>query len=222
MAGIDVAEPVAAEAYLQGPALSWAAPVGGTQVRRRRGIRVAKYVLPMVGLALLSSIALWPEIARNFDQSRVTWRRLAAIDPDAGQMLHPRYRGLDQRQHPYTISAEAAQRSGPERVNLLLPVGDMTLENGTWLLLRARTGVFMQHSNELDLARDVTLYRQDGTVMTSATATMNLKQGAATSDDFTHAEGPFGTLDAQGFTLVDKGEVVQFHGPAKLVLNGAH
>jgi lipopolysaccharide export system protein LptC len=51
---------------------------------------------------------------------------------------------------------------------------------------------------------------------------MNLKQGAATSNDYTHAEGPFGTLDAEGFTLVDRGGVIQFHGPAKLVLNGAH
>ncbi len=58
--------------------------------------------------------------------------------------------------------------------------------------------------------------------MRSATATMNLKQGAATSNDYTHAEGPFGTLDAEGFTLVDRGGVIQFHGPAKLVLNGAH
>jgi hypothetical protein len=36
----------------------------------------------------------------------------------------------------------------------------------------------------------------------------------------THAEGPFGVLDAQGFTLVDKGAAIQFHGPAKLTLNG--
>jgi len=58
--------------------------------------------------------------------------------------------------------------------------------------------------------------------MNSATATINLKQGAATSADYTHAEGPFGTLDAEGFTMMDRGGVVQFHGPARLVLNGAH
>jgi lipopolysaccharide export system protein LptC len=222
MAGIDVAEPAPADGFLQAAALSWAAPVGTAQVRRSHSVRVAKYTLPLIGLALLSSIALWPEIARNFDTARVTWRHLASINLNAGQMLHPRYRGVDQRQHPYTISADAAQRHGPDRVNLVAPVGDITLENGTWILLHSKTGVFMQHANELDLAHDVTLYRQDGTVMTSTTATMNLKQGAATSDDYTHAEGPFGTLDAQGFTLVDKGDVVQFHGPAKLVMNGAH
>ena len=37
-----------------------------------------------------------------------------------------------------------------------------------------------------------------------------------------HAEGPFGVLDAQGFTIVDKGTAVQFVGPAHVVLNGAN
>jgi lipopolysaccharide export system protein LptC len=78
----------------------------------------------------------------------------------------------------------------------------------------------MQHADQLDLSQDVMLYRQDGTILTSDTATLDMKRGAATSADFTHAEGPFGTLDAQGFTLVDKGGIIQFHGPAKLVLNG--
>ncbi len=198
----------------------WSQP-SAVHVRRRRSVRVAKYVLPVVALALLSSIALWPELSKTLARGRVTFRRLAAISLYAGRMTHPRYHGLDEKGRPYTVSADHADRDGPLRLNLKNPVGDVTMENGTWLLLRAKSGVFMQHANELDLQDQVTLYRQDGTVMTSATATMNLKQGAATSNDFTHAEGPFGTLDAQGFTLVDRGSVVQFHGPAHLVLNAA-
>ena len=201
--------------------LGWdaAAPRG---VRRRRGVRIIKYVLPFGALALLSSIALWPELTRTVENGRVTWRQLTMINNGSGQMLHPRYHGLDGRERPYTVSADVAERDGPNRVNMTRPVGDLTLQNGTWLLLKAKRGVFLQHSNQLDLADAVTLFRQDGTVMTSQTATMDIKQGAGTSDDYTHAEGPFGTLDAQGFTLVDKGSVIQFHGPAKLVLNAAH
>ncbi len=189
--------------------------------RRRHTVRMAKYVLPVVALAMLSSIALWPELARTVARGRVTWHRLTAVATGAGQMLRPRYHGLDERGRPYTVSADHANRDGPVRINLRAPVGDLTLENGAWLLLRARSGVFIQHVNELDLQDDVVLYRQDGTTMTTDTATMNLKQGAATSNDATHAVGPFGTLDAQGFTIVDRGAVVQFHGPAHLVLNGA-
>jgi len=203
-------------------------PGGGSRpdiaarARRRSAVRVAKYLLPLGALALLSSIALWPELSRGLQNGRVTWRRLTMIRMEAGQMTRPRYHGLDGRDRPYTVSADSAVRDGPSRMNLSMPVGDATMENGSWMLLRAKKGVFIEHVNELDLQDAVTLYRQDGTTMTTATATMNLKLGAATSNDFTHAEGPFGTLDAQGFTLVDKGNVVQFHGPAKLVLNGAH
>jgi len=182
MAGIDVTERTAAGSFLPVPPVSWAAPLPPPLIRRRCAIRTAKYLLPLVALALLSSIAFWPELSRGLANGRVTWRRLAAIAPDAGQMLRPRYHGVDERQRPYTVSADSANRDGPERLNLTAPVGDVTLENGTWMLLRARTGVFMQHANELDLAHAVTLYRADGTIMRSATATMNLRLGAATSN----------------------------------------
>ncbi len=189
--------------------------------RRRRAVRTAKYALPVVALALLSSIALWPELSRTMANGRVTWHRLAMAEAGSGQMLHPRYRGVDEHNQPYMVSAETAVQAGPERVNLAAPRGDVTLNSGAWLQVQSRAGVFMQHANQLDLSGDVTLYRADGTTMTAASATLDMKKGAATSDDYTHAEGPFGKLDAEGFTLVDKGGIIQFHGPAKLVLNAA-
>ena len=204
------------------PPGAWSGARSARTGRRRATVRIAKYILPLFALALLSSIALWPELSRTVAQGRVTWRRLTALSATAGQMLRPRYHGLDEHGHPYTVSSDTADRVGPTRVNLVSPVGDITMDNGTWLLLRSKTGVFIEHANELDLEHAVVLYRQDGTTMTSETATMNLKQGAATSDDYTHAEGPFGVLDAQGFTMVDRGAVVQFHGPAHLVMNAAH
>jgi lipopolysaccharide export system protein LptC len=188
----------------------------------RRGllVRVAKYVLPVVALVLLSSIALWPELSRTLENGRVTWHRLTMAQAGSGTLLKPRYRGVDEHDQPYVISADTAQQDGPERVNLKAPRGDVTMRSGAWLQVRSRQGVYMQHADQLDLSKFVTLYRQDGTILNSDTATIDMKLGAATSDNFTHAEGPFGTLDAQGFTLVDKGGIIQFHGPAKLVLNG--
>ena len=88
-------------------------------------------------------------------------------------------------------------------------------------MLQAKQGVFMQHINQLDLSHDVTLYRDDGTTLVTASAAIDLKNGAAAGAEPVHAEGPFGTLDAQGFTLLDKGANIQFTGPAHLVLNGA-
>ncbi|MCL2427636.1 MAG: LPS export ABC transporter periplasmic protein LptC [Alphaproteobacteria bacterium] len=186
--------------------------------RRRFFVTVSKFLLPVAGLALLTSIALWPEIKSAKDQARMAFRRFAGT-MDGGQIIRARYHGIDERNRPYTITAATAVQVSEERVNLTTPKGDVTLQNGTWMMLEAKRGVFIQHQNMLDLEGDVFLYRDDGTTMRSATATIDLKNGAASSADTVHAEGPFGTLDATGFAVTDKGAVAQFPGPARLMLN---
>ncbi len=183
-------------------------------------MRWSKRLLPLLALVLLSSLALWPELDREAEQARIAYRRVTGAETDAARLLDARYRGLDERGRPYTVTADTAVQVSPERVDLTKPVGDSTMQNGTWLQLSAKQGVFIQHLGQLDLQGHVVLYRDDGTTMTSATATMDLKSGAASSNDRVHAEGPFGTLDARAFVFTDKGDLIQFTGPAKLVLNG--
>ena len=194
-------------------------PAPGTIARRRLLVNITKWLLPVGALALLSSIALWPEFDRATEQARVAYHRLSG-SVDGAQVTDAKYHGVDEHNRPYTVTAVTAVQVDQNRVNLTTPKGDVTLANGTWLMLQSKNGVFMQHENMLDLSGDVFLYRDDGTTMRTQSATMDLKNGAATSAEATHAEGPFGTLDATGFTLTDKGAVVQFPGPARLVMNG--
>ena len=196
-------------------------PTARRIARRRFAIAATKWVLPLFALLLLGAVAAWPEIERVADHSRVSFRRAMQLEAESGQMRDPRYHGIDQRERPYTITASSAQQTGPERVNLVSPKGDMVTENGTWLMGQAEAGVFIQHQSLLDLSHEVTLYREDGTVLQTDTAAMDLKQGVATSSDKTHVEGPFGTMDAQGFALVDKGAAIQFDGRSHAVLNAA-
>jgi lipopolysaccharide export system protein LptC len=193
-------------------------PSAARLARRRWFVAIAKRLLPAVALALLSTVALWPELTSDVENSRFSYRRGVA-EPESGQMLDPHYNGVDQRGRPYTMTAAVAQQVSPERVNLTDPKGDITLESGNWLLVQARNGVYMQHTAILDLSGDVKMYRDDGTTLTSDSATVDLHLGAAASGAMTHAEGPFGTLDAQGFAVTDHGAVIQFPGPGRLVLN---
>ncbi len=194
-------------------------PTPGGIARRRFVVTVTKWLLPLFALALLSSIALWPEIDRAKDQARVAFRRMGGA-VDAAQVTDARYHGVDERNRPFTVTAATAVQIDQDRVNLDGPKGDVTLENGAWMMVEANNGVFMQHQNMLDLSGDVFLYRDDGTTMRTQSATVDLRNGAATGAQPMHAEGPFGTLDAAGFTMTDKGGVVQFPGPARLVMNG--
>lgn len=188
--------------------------------RRRFLITLTKWVLPVAATGLLASIALWPEIQDAATKARLALNHVAG-EVEGGKLLDARYNGVDEKGRPYTITAATAWQIDPQRVGLTMPKGDITLANGTWLMLTAKTGTFIQHLDQLDLVKDVTVYRDDGTTMHTESASVDMKAGAAAGSEPVHAEGPFGVLDAHGFTVMDKGAAIDFPGPAHLVLNGA-
>ncbi len=197
------------------------APTQRELVSRRRTVLWSKRLLPVVALLLLSLLALWPDLANEFN-GRLRFRHGGlSADLQAGKLLQVRYHGIDSRNRPYTITAEEAVQAGGERINLVQPKGDLVNETGSWTYVESRDGVYIQHAGLLDLSGDVVLYRDNGVTLKTQSVAMDLKAGAATSSDPTHAEGPFGTLDSQGFALVDKGNIIQFDGKSHLVLNGS-
>jgi lipopolysaccharide export system protein LptC len=194
-------------------------PTAGGLMRRRWFINTSKFLLPTAALLLLASIALWPEYERASDKARVVMGGLRATLGGA-RVTNAHYNGVDQRGRPYTVTAVMAIQRDAEQVDLTTPDADMTLENGTWINVKSKQGVFMRKAQQLDLSDDVVLYRDDGTTMTTSSATVEMKAGAASGAAPTHVEGPFGTLDASGFTTVDKGAAIQFWGPVHVTLNG--
>ena len=211
-------------------------PNSGQIARRRRLLRWTKWLLPAGALLLLASIAAWPEIQRSLGAGRIGLAQAGRVRLDSGRMLGARYRGLDGRDRPYMITAAEAQqvsapRSGAapggggsgggsgDRINLTRPVADTLGQGGEWIRISARDGIYVQHAEILDVRRDVTLYRDDGIMMTSPVADFDVKGGVIASDDWVHAEGPFGVLDAQGYVLSQRDGLAQFRGPARLVLN---
>jgi len=194
-------------------------PTHGGLLRRRLMINASKFLLPAAAVLLLASIALWPELHRAGDTMRVTVHGLSAT-VDGARLTDAHYHGVDERGRPFTVTAATATQRDTDRVDLTVPDADMTLENGTWINVKSKLGVYMRKDGQLDLSRDVVLYRDDGTTMTTASATVAMKEGAASGAAPTHVEGPFGTLDATGFTTLDKGAAIQFWGPVRVEMNG--
>jgi lipopolysaccharide export system protein LptC len=197
-----------------------APPAPGRMAQRRFVITLTKWVLPLGAMALLALIALWPEIDAATSKARLALKHVSG-EIQGGKLIDARYNGVDEKGRPYTVTAATAWQIDAERVGLTSPVGDITLQNGTWLSLTAKQGTFIQHQNQLDLVKDVTLYRDDGTTMRTESASIDTKAGAAAGSEPVHVEGPFGVLDAQGFTVMDKGAAIDFPGPAHVILNGA-
>lgn len=194
-------------------------PSYGRITQRRWMVGLTKRALPVLAVALLVLVALWPEIAQQTDRARLVYRR-GSVVPESGVLTAPRYRGEDDSRQTYTLTATSARQIGADRVDFVSPIGDITLTGGAWLHVQAAAGTYLQKAAQLDLSGEVTLYRDDGSMLITDAATLDLREGAAASAARTHAEGPFGTLDSQGFTITERGRVAQFHGPARLVLDG--
>ncbi|MFC0388866.1 LPS export ABC transporter periplasmic protein LptC [Muricoccus vinaceus] len=193
----------------------------GSMIRRRLAVRFLKLILPVGALALLSAIVLWPEFERTGENARLSFRRLSRTSPEAVRVVDPRYQGVDDTGRPYNVTAfTAAQQGSSNVVDLQAPRGDMTLSNGGWVLLDSKTGRLDRDENILDLWGDVTIWQDDGTLIETQQARVDVKEGHAEGDSPVAAQGSFGTLTGEGFRLRDRGAVVVFTGNARAVLEG--
>lgn len=195
------------------------APDPAALARRRVAIAILKRALPLAAFAVLALIVLWPEIAGLEDRVRVAYRKADGAVTDSARLVSPRYLGRDERGRPYELTADTAEQpSGSNTVALTKPVGDMTLEDGTWVQLQAVTGWFQRDSRVLDLEGEVALFHDAGYEIHTERARIDLDAGRAEGNDPVAAQGPPGTLDGTGFRLEEKGAVVIFTGPARMVL----
>ena len=189
--------------------------------RRRLAVRLTKWLLPGLALVLLAAIVLWPEFERTEERSRFTFRSAMQPRSEALTVTAPRYQGIDDLERPYTLTADLARQPGAEAVmDLTTPRADMLMTDGSWIYLQSQTGRYARPTNQLDLAGAVTIFHDNGIMLQTEAAAIDLAGGTGEGDTPVAAQGPFGTLTSAGFRLRERGAVVVFTGNAHAVLQG--
>lgn len=197
------------------------APRPGQLARRRFLVGWTKRLLPALALALLATVVFWPEIEGNEDRSRVSFRRTVQPRAEALRVVNPRYQGMDDLNRPFTVTARAGQQEGSaEILNLEEPRGDILLGDGAWIYVQSHAGRYDKPAGQLDLTGEVTIYHDNGTMLRTDRARVQVEAGTAEGDAPVAAQGGFGTLTAEGFRLLDRGAVVIFTGRSHAVLEG--
>lgn len=192
------------------------------EVRRRNQImKWMKWGLPITALLLLGSIAVWPEIDRALYSNKEIMKQLARIKIESGTMVGAIFHGLDSHDRPYTITSDKVVQklNNSDLIHLGDPKADILLQDNVWMMVVADHGIYTQHQQDLNLDDHVVLYRNDGVFMYSNIADIALKYSVITADNWIHAEGPFGILDAQTYFLDLHSGIAQFRGPGRLILN---
>jgi lipopolysaccharide export system protein LptC len=204
--------------HIAGLLSDWLARLPGNRYSRR--VALLKVALPAIGGSLLLLVVVWPRVAPLFDRFR-----FAAIDLREARelrMINPRYAGTDRDGRPFVVTA-AVGRQVPQRddvMSLDLPVADLQSHSGAKIVVTADNGVYQTQTQFLDAFGKVTVHHENGSTFVTNSARLDAANDAAEGHDPVEGHGPQGDITAQGFQVIDKGDIVIFTGRSDLTLNG--
>jgi lipopolysaccharide export system protein LptC len=179
-----------------------------------------KVLLPAMAAGLILLVVAWPQFSVDEGQFRLSMSKLAPEQADSLTMLNAHFEGVDEKDQPYTITADMATQSENDKdlVTMELPKADITLEDGTWLALTARSGEYRKESEMLDLAGSVSLFHDQGFELQTDAARIDLNAGTAEGVHPVEGQGSIGSIQAEGFRVLDRGARILFTGKSHLVV----
>lgn len=185
-------------------------------------IRRMRLILPLVAIAVIAALFTWPvqekDIAILKEEQKEALKTVRK-----NELESPKFESVDDKNQPYTITADKAIQKGEEKDILLLtkPVGTIKMNDGKNVSLQADDGTYWQSDEKLFLQQNVRLSNDDGYEMLTAELRIDLSANTANTDTDVEAFGPAGTLKAKGLKGNNQNGTLIFTGPAKLVLTDA-
>jgi lipopolysaccharide export system protein LptC len=193
---------------------------GEVSARYSRFVQGMRLILPTIAVLLVLAVALWPEFSEIEDAITTTDIRIDIRDAERLTMSHPRYMSRDENGAAYTVTADEAEQMEaiPGGMALVNPAADVTLEDGSWVMLQALTGEYWDEERRLELIGDVSLFHDAGYEFHTQQATVDFAAGRAEGHAPVEGFGEFGDIESEGFAIEDRGAVIIFTGRAHLVL----
>jgi len=129
-------------------------------------------------------------------------------------METPHLSGYTQDQRPYELWAKTATQdlTEPDRVELGTLRAKVQMEDRSTLTLDARTGIFDNKQQTLDLYKDIFLQTQSGYEARLSQAFVDMGKGIVTSEEHVDVKLTNGTLTSDRLRISGGGEVVRFEG----------
>jgi len=180
-----------------------------------------KFLLPAAALGLIAAIIIWPQIEVEDNRFSIGISDVKLSTRENPSMVNARFVGSDKKNQPFSITADIARNLllGNSNIELEMPKADITVRDGTWLVLTANTGTYNQSGKTLNLEGKVNLFHDSGYEFNTEAANIDLGGGIAKGTVAVQGQGPFGQLQAEGFRIENKGNSIFFTGKSKLVLH---
>lgn len=187
---------------------------------RSRTVGVLKVLFPLAAGLVVALVVAWPYLTTDQSAFRVGFANLELRDSGDPAIINARFHSTDDNANPYSITADFARNLTRDtaRVDLEMPKADVALKDGTWLVLTAETGHLYREEKALDLVGSVNLFHDTGYEFNTTRAHVDLGAGVASGKEPVTGHGPFGTLAAEGFRVLNAKRAIHFTGKAHVVL----
>ena len=135
-------------------------------------------------------------------------------------MQSPHMAGFTPDRRPYEVNARTAMQdiTNPNFIELETLKAKVEMEDKSTVLIDARQGFFKNREQLLDLKDDI-LLRSPSYEARLTEATVDMGKGSVVSDKPVNVKMIDGVLDAQKLEIVNKGELMIFHGGVVMHLN---
>ncbi len=179
-----------------------------------------KVLLPAVAVALILLMFAWPKFVLDDNRFRLNISELGPEQAESLTMINARFEGVDAKNRPYMLTADMATQSDrdKDRIDLELPKADITLQDGAWLALTARQGLYRRERQVLDLIGSVSLFHDQGFELLTESAQVDLEHGTASGNQPVQGQGETGLIEAEGFRVYDRGARILFTGKSRMVI----
>ena len=90
--------------------------------------------------------------------------------------MNARYFGTDTAGQPFSVTAQSVREAADNKdnIDLTAPQADISLNDGTWLIVGAETGQYHRETQVLDLTGAVNLFQDQGYELHTESATIML------------------------------------------------
>jgi lipopolysaccharide export system protein LptC len=188
---------------------------------------VAKYTrLVLLGknfLWILSAgiiaLVVWIASTNNSDNGgRMVFTNVPKSAELENLMQKPRYQGVDVHNRPYTIEANNALQKDKDTIILEKVSADMTGDNNAWIAIKSGSGVLNTTTKQMELQKGVEIFYEGGYQFRTDHAHVDIGKGSATGDSRIEGQGGAGTLEAKSFSIVERGNIINFNGSVRMLL----